>query len=441
MSVYSKRLGGIALGSLLALACLSQPARAYGPEGLFGGRPMPDSTVNLNANVQPEDRPDRAQSVLQHPRPDYDPVPVTVASFDLYPSVEFGAAYDTNAFAAKTNAHDDGIFNTRPAVSAASNWNRHALQMTSYADFNAYRENDASNFNNYVVDFQGRYDVLNRTYFTGNAGYQHLSLPTTSPNNATGNDAQTFDVYKAGASFYRGAGLLHAYAGYDIKRLSYNNAATPNGGGDQTLFDRDQHTMSGGVSYELTENLKPYFKGRYNWRDYDRNAVRQSQGYDGVVGATADFGGITSLDAYVGWISQNYENFANDNVNRGVKFGGRLDWNVTGLTSVALEVNRSVEETSVANFNSFMATGGSATVTHELLRNLLVEGDFSFTRNAFQGFGTREDDQVVAGTGVRWLINRNLYADVNYNWQRRLSSAANADFLKHVVALRLGVQM
>lgn len=439
-NILTQKTFSLALFALALLCTISDRSFAYGPEGLFGGRPQPDSSVSINLNVSPEDRPDRAESVLEHKRPDYDPTPVTLGSFDIYPSIEFGGTYDTNIKSTKSNPQEDAIFDIRPVVTAASNWNRHSLQTTTYGDFNFYKSHDDNNFNNFVTDWQGRYDISNRTYLLGNAGYQHLSLPTTSADNVARAITQKFDVYKAGASFARSVGLVGASVGYNFERLDFSNDDTPSGGFDQTLYNRDRHTAFGKVSYSVSENLKPYIKSSVNWRDYDNNSSRQSDGYDAVVGAVADFGGITSIDAYIGWLSQNYENFQGGTVNDGVKFGGQLNWNPTGLTSVLLEVNRTIEETAVTNYNSYMSTGGSATITHELLRNVLIEGDFSFTRNDFEGNGNRQDDEFITGGGTRWMINQNLYTDFIYNWQRRLSNDNGQDYTKHIGSVRLGVQ-
>jgi len=428
--------------AFVVLMALSGAANAYGPEGMFGGRLRPDNMIVFGAPIQPEDRPQRAQSVLQHPRPDYDPVPVTVGSFELFPSVELGGNYDSNIFATQDNTTADGIVSLRPAVSAFSNWNRHALSMTAFGDINFYQDNPNENFIDFATDVQGRYDIMAQTWMTGRLGYQHLAEPRSSPDAVNGSEPTTFNVARGGLSAYRGIGKLKPSIDYDLTRYMYNDTPSSAGKIDQSYRDRTYNVISPKISYDLTENFKPYVRGGYNWRTYDNNHQRQSEGYEAVVGTVADFGGITSVDLYAGWMSQNYDNFAFDKkTNDGVKFGGRLEWNVTGLTSVVLETSRTIEETTDANFNSYKATGGSATVTHELLRNLLLEADFGFTRDDYVGNGSRQDDNISAGGGARWLINRYLYSDLIYNWSNRDSDAPGADYDRHLVTVRLGVQM
>jgi len=441
MSFYVKKFSVITSGLFALLAFMSNPAKAYGPEGMFGGRLNPDSTVVLDVPVQPEDRPFRAQSVLQHPRPDYDPVPVTLGTFELFPSIEFGGTYDSNIYATPSDKVDDGIFNLRPTVSAFSNWNRHALSMTTYGDINFYADKTDENFNNYVTELQGRYDVMAQTWLMARGGFQHLAEPRSSPDAVAGSEPTTFDVIKSGLSAFRGPGKIKVGMDYNMSRFDFNDTPSSTGTIDQSGRNRFEHVVSTRVTYNLTENFKPYVKGGYNWRLYDHNDPHDSEGYEAVVGTTADFGGITSADVFVGWLSQDYDKYTTNNVNDGIKFGGRLEWNVTGMTSVVLEANRTIEETTGDDFNSYKVTGGSATVTHELLRNLLLEADMSFSRDDFQGVLSRQDDVISAGGGARWFINRNLYSDFIYDWTHRMSDVDGAGYAKHLVSVRLGVQM
>lgn len=426
---------------LCMILAMTGPAFAYGPEGLFGGRPNPDNTAAVQNAVQTDVQPERAVSVLQHPRPDYDPVPVTVGSFNLFPSLEVGAAYDSNIYATPaTGRADDEITSLRPTLNAVSTWSRHALAFTASGDSNFFASHTKEDYNNALIGAQGRYDIANQTWLAARGGYQYAAEARTSPNNAGGSEPTTFNAYTAGLSGFRGAGVVQAQLDYDLKRLTYNNTPSATGSINQTFRDRDEHVMGGKVFYAVSDNFKPYVQAHYNIRQYDNNSARSSDGYDASAGAKWDFGGITTLDAYAGWLSQNYGNFGVSPTNSGVNFGGRLTWNVTGLTTVALEGNRSIEETTVAGFNSFKATGGSATVTHELLRNLLVEGHAAYTQDAFNGSGSRTDDIVNAGSGARWFLNNHVYTDVDYNWSHRSSNQAAQGYVDHLVMMRVGLQ-
>ncbi|MFA6279333.1 MAG: outer membrane beta-barrel protein [Bdellovibrionales bacterium] len=437
-----KQWGGCALLTVAALLASASSAQAYGPEGLFGGRPQPDSTIVIGNPVDlKNDRPERAESVLEHPRPDYDAAPIEMGSFELFPTLELGETYDSNIYAAPNDERDDAIGTIRPIVNLFSNWGRHALSVTTFGDINYYSQHASEDYKNAVVDVNGRYDILAETWLGAHAGYQRLAESRTSPNAVNGTEPTTFGVAKGGLSFYRGVGLLKVNADYDYKRFDYDN--TPSTGGllDQSTRNRNEHVVGGKLGYQVSGNLKPYIRGAYNVRDYDNNPTHQSDGFETVVGATADLGGITSVDLFAGWMVQNYDDFITNKVANSPKIGGRLDWNVTGMTSVVLEADRTIEETTLDGYNSFYQTGGSATVTHELLRNVLLEGNVAYSHADFNGLGEREDDMVSAGLGGRYLINRNLYTDLLYNWDDRNSTDNTSDYTRNMVTMRLGVRL
>jgi len=429
--------------SALLVAVGASSAHAYGPEGLFGGRPEPDSVVDFGMIPAPAtDRPERAESVLSRPRPDYDPVPFMIGDYALYPSVESGVSYDNNIYASNTNHNYDYIGTLRPVLSGQSDWGRDSLAFTTYGDINQFSNYTHESYQNALADVQGRYDIANGTWVGGYGGIEHLIEPRSSPNNVEGKDPTTFDLFKAGASGYRGVGLFHGEADYDFQRLAYDNVPAANGGLiNQDYRTRNQNSILGKVTYDADAEIVPFVRVGYNRRDYDSDSLRQSQGYVTDVGSTFDFGGITSVEAYVGYLSQDYYNFSTRSVNAAPDFGGRIDWNVTGMTSLALEGSRSIEETIEPNFNSFLRTGGSATLTHELRRNLLVEADANYSRDDYRGIGSQHDDIFGLGTGFRWLINRNFYSDVSYNWSRRVSTDPSIGYMDNVITFRVGANM
>lgn len=435
------------LNSSVLLAVLmtiggAAPAHAYGPEGLFGGRPQPDSSLVLGEPVElRNDRPERAEHVLDHPRPDYDPAPIEMGSFELFPSLELGETYDDNIYAAHSDKRDDMVGTVRPIVGLFSNWGRHALSVTAIGDVNYYSEHADENYHNAAVDVNGRYDIANKEWVALRAGYQNLAEQRSSPNDQGGSEPTTFNLAKAGLTFYRGVGQVKLNADYDLKAFDYNDTPSSLGTIDNSPRNRQEHVMGATIGYDVTGNFRPYIRGAYNIRNYDHNPTHESTGFEGVLGATADFGGITSLDLFAGWMEQNYDKFPTDKKASSPKIGGRLDWNVTGLTSVVLEANRTIEETPLSGYNSFFATGGSATITHELRRNVLLEGDLSYTNYDFNGSNDLEDNVYSAGLGARYLINRNLYTDFLYNWERRTSDQSESEYTRNLGSVRLGVRL
>ncbi|MCL2468773.1 MAG: outer membrane beta-barrel protein [Alphaproteobacteria bacterium] len=437
---YSVLLAG------LMTVIMSPAAQAYGPEGLFGGRPKPDGTIALGNPVDlRQDRPERAQSVLEHPRPDFDPVPLEFGSFELYTTLELGESYDSNIYATRRNTRDDAVGTIRPIVNLFSNWNRHAVSITAFGDSNYFAFHPDENYNNGVIDVSGRYDIANQVWVNTRGGYQRLAESRTSPNSlGVLAEPTRFGMATGGVQGYYGPGKIKLSGGYDYRRFDYNNTPIIGGGTwDQKVRDRNEHVVGGKVAYEASANFKPYISAAYNRRDYDRaDALHDSNGYEGLIGFEADLGGITSVELFAGWMTQHYKDspYSKKRISS-PRLGARVDWNVTGLTSVAFEANRTIEETSLLGYNSFYQTGGSATITHELLRNVLLEGNVGYSHFDFNGDGNRKDNGLSSGVGTRYLVNRNLYGDLIYNYERRFSNDQDSRFGRHIAMLRVGIHL
>ena len=79
-----------------------------------------------------------------------------------------------------------------------------------------------------------------------------------------------------------------------------------------------------------------------------------------------------------------------------------------------LSASTGIDETTVifegdaadANFQNTVALD----VTHELLRNVLLNANVGYARDDFEGT-SRTDNIFSAGTGVSYLLNRNLSLD------------------------------
>src|SRR5690606_39515818 len=101
---------------------------------------------------------------------------------------------------------------------------------------------------------------------------------------------------------------------------------------------------------------------------------------------------------------------------------------------------RTVEETTQQGASGYFSSVYGASVDHELLRNLLVGAKLSYTINDYEGI-TREDDEYRAGVYGRYLMHRNLYVSLSYDYRERDSNVAGADFDKNIFMVRLETQL
>ena len=152
-----------------------------------------------------------------------------------------------------------------------------------------------------------------------------------------------------------------------------------------------------------------------------------------------DWGGITTAEAWIGYLEQDYYNYTGGSSVTAPDFGANILWNVDELTSVEGKAQRTVEETPFAGASSYLASEGSLAVSHELLRNVILQLSVLYDAIDYQDF-SRHDDLYNVGFGGRYYINHTLYSDLTYGYQRLTSDVAGNDYQAHTIFLRVGAQ-
>ena len=111
---------------------------------------------------------------------------------------------------------------------------------------------------------------------------------------------------------------------------------------------------------------------------------------------------------------------------------------------IILDLSSEIQETTVefegevaeANFENAVELD----VTHELLRNLLLNANARFERDDFEGTG-RTDNTWSAGAGATYLVNRNLSLDASYRYSKRDSDDNDAEFTRNIVLLGITARL
>lgn len=392
----------------------------------------------------------RGETVTNRNRPDFDALGARVGSFVVMPRLNVDTAFNDNIFATETAEESDVIVTTSPNVVVQSDWGNHSLRLQGGADIGRYIDNDAEDFEDYELNANGRIDVTRRTQIRLGAGYRREHERRSSPDDVAGVEPTIFDVFSASVEGSQKFNRVTLSLGGSIDQIDYDDVATA-GGGTINNDDRDRDVIKGTVraAYEIVPQYEAYVRGTYNVQNYD-SAVddngrnRDSDGYEVVVGAAIDFGGITFGDFYAGYRSQEYDDPLL-NTASGPVIGADVTWNVTPLTTVVGSASRVIRESTTrdavtGNFASgrFFTTVG-VRVDHELMRNVILGANVNVSQDDFEGIN-RTDEIYRAGIDAKYLINR--YASVGgmYRFRMRNSDLAGAEFTENVFLLRLLVQ-
>ena len=396
------------------------------------------------------DDPDPNVTVQERPRPDYDPLGIRAGSFLIYPSLTVSGQYDSNAFTTKDNEELDVTLITSPQIEINSNWNRHALNFAVGATGAANKEYSENDYLDAFAEASGRLDVRRDDILTGKLRFDRSHDDRDDADNDTGDDNRGNLVrYYSGlvdGQYRHNFARFFTVLGAGIKRLEYENI------GDRQ-YDRRNRTEYGGrarLGYQLSPRIGPFVQGNVSYRDYDDDQIingeladRSNTGYRASVGTTVDITSILFGEMSFGYEARNYE-FDQLKDSSGFGANGALTWNVTPLTTVILDASSGADETTVT-FEGDTAEANlqnqvGLDVTHELLRNLLLNANVRYTRDDYEGT-SRTDNTYDLGAGVTYLINRNLSVNATYRFTTRDSDDTELEFDRNLVLVGITARM
>ena len=419
------------------------------PNNVTTNPPQPQRPAAL-----PEEVPE-GQTVMQRPHPDYQPSGVPIGSFILFPDLTIGQSFNSNILGTPRNTQSDFITAIQPSVDLRSNWNTNALNFHFDDSFQKYAEHPGQDYNDYSFSSDGRLDVLRDTQIFGGIGYSVRHEPVYSVNNPGSiNPAFTTTVPEQYSDLAANAAIQHSFdrltvrldANYDKFDFSDVTAAT----GqliNMHLQNYNQELLTFKTSYELAPQRQVYLLGTYNWRNYEfardlTGVNRDSQGYSAAAGFSYDLTGVTTVDLYAGYLRQNYLAPLRDAT--GPTGGAKVTWNVTRLTTVTATAARGVAETVVEQngvpASSYLVTSAQLRVDHELLRNLILDGNVGYEADQFQGV-PRTDKYYSAGVSAKYLIDRHFSASLGYTFLTRDSTFSAVDFNQSIVLLSFSAHL
>jgi hypothetical protein len=394
-------------------------------------------------------------SVTDRPRPEDDPLGIRFGDFFFFPRIELDEYYDDNIFATTNDKVSAFITELQPGFAIRSNLPQNAIDLTVGGAFTRYSNNTGLNTDDGFGDLTGRLDVDNTHYFSGDVRVEQNHINLGEPE-VPGNAASPliFNDYNATVAFDQ----YRLRIGYEISgsvRREEYDALPLVGGGFAPESQLNNFSYEGALRtyYEFSPGYQAYIRGAYNQRDYDHAEgfgvpILSSSGYRIDVGSRINLTGVTYIDAFVGYLDQNYEAAQYGSIG-GVDFGANVVWNATQLTTVKFQTGRTVQDintevlgTLAVNSPGFLQTTVGLSVDHELLRNLLLNGNITYTNDAFQNI-TRVDNIYAIGAGAKYLLNRNLYLGGSYLFQKVDSSgqAAMFPYTSNLFLLRISTQL
>ena len=370
-------------------------------------------------------------------------------NFRIRPSLSITETYDDNIYATDKKTVSDWITSTTPQLSVDSTWTEHSLKFRAGADFGRYWDNDGENYLDYWASAEGRYDLNETTNLFGGLGisFEHESRDSQDAT-IGGLEPTTYRSDNAHAGIKTIVGDTTYRIGGTYESLNFDNVQSV--GGVLINDDRDRELFGLGVraTHRLGEQYSIFAQALYDLRDYDQSPdqngfERDSDGYRAAVGLQSDFGNGNEAEAYVGIISQDYDDSRFDSVSK-MDFGGRLTLVPGESTKVTAKLQRSLNETTLAGSAGYINTALSGKIEHRISPRLIPYLSFSYQNADYLDIG-REDDTYSAEAGLKYYVARNAYISTGVTHLKRDSNDKGVvfgsdDFEKNSIFLTFATQ-
>jgi hypothetical protein len=367
-------------------------------------------------------------SVLQRDRPDYDALGMRAGVFVLFPKVNFTPTHTDNVFATETNEKSDTYLDFQPSVAVSSDWSRNSLDMNAGLNSRRFTDYSSQNYNNWNVDASGRLDVGSDSFVSGGVERKrdHITREQISfPANAANPIAtDTTDGFLRGVFQ---ANRIRLLGNVVVAKLEFKDVANINGGNINNAdrnFDTVATTLRG--DYAISPDTALFAEVKRTGYNYDAptitGAKRDSTQTEALLGASFDLTQLVRGEIGVGYLRREYDDPSFKKIS-GTALRGTLEYFPTPLATVTFNVRSSVEDSILATAGGYLSNFGSGRVDYELLRNVLLFGQFSYEKDDFRG-ADRTDKVKEAAIGGTYLLNRSVGVSAGYTYRDRESTGA-----------------
>ncbi|HEY4167666.1 MAG TPA: outer membrane beta-barrel protein, partial [Reyranella sp.] len=384
----------------------------------------------------------------------YDAKGVAVGSFRLFPELELNEVFNDNIYATPNTQSPTAAFIqvVRPTLDLRSDWNNHMLNLFARGAFGFYSGNNSIlNYQDLSAGFDGRIDIQRGWNVYGGASYNRRHEDPGSPN-VTSFAAQTiYNQISSNVGYYQEFNRLNVRLDGRMDNYTYfNNGLGPTQGViANSDRDRTEFREAARFGYEFSPGYQVWARGSLNQRTYvtvpdSQGFNRNSTGWDVVGGVTVDLGGITSFEAFVGYLQQNYQDSQFQTIST-PQFGLTGYWNPIRELMVKPFVRRTVEDSALTTAVSYVNTAFGTDVTYKFRPNIDVDahGDYSIADYGFFPGVTsqRYEQYLTLRASVLYRPTANFYIGPSYQYLHRDSNQPNSTYGQNMVMLRLGARL
>lgn len=446
-SVISKRAArGASVGSLVCIGLLhgvpaaaqSEVPAATESEVGEGGIALPADerrsavtsdlpTLRLSSgetstivSENPTDRDVRLtpQSVRGRSRPEYDPIGINVGGFTLFPELSGRAVYDSNVLAQSNGQSDlSSIVNGR--IRGETNWAVNRAVVEAGIRQQEYTDLGSESGTEYDLQASGNFEYTTGGTFSVSALREHRLVDR----GAVGEVLRTqkpvrLDRSSALASTRLQRGLVYGELSGRIDKFDYADARDPEDNlSNQQFRDATRYQLGAAGGVRIGPELYGFVSAERAWRRARLNSVpnRDTNELQILAGVRSEISPLWSGSVAAGYLQADFEDPTID-TRRSFALNANAEYYFTPLTTISLELDRSIQGIASVTTPAALVTSGRLSVDHELLRNLILSVSTSYEKADFEASDATTD-------------RFGLYAGAEYRLSRRISITGGANYL------------
>jgi hypothetical protein len=370
--------------------------------------------------------PQKAIAVQNRPRPEYDPLGITLGAFRLLPELTAGASYDDNIYATDTNTVGDSLSTVSGSFSLQSLAPEPSLSASGGFTSNTYLHHHVEDY----LDFNGQtgvgYSLGRATAFSASGQFSraHVAREDTGfPQEAI--EPPSFDtvggLMDVRHSLLRGNLDLSG----QFLSLNYHDARLAQGVDlSQDFKDHAELTLDLRNTFVVGQTVSAFLRIIHKQYDYKQGSDTGSLNRDATAdslggGATFEITNLMKGEIGVGVLHLRNHDVVNGHQNT-LSTLSNIEVYLTPIITAAATVERATGAANIIGSTNFISTNATARLDYELRRNLILTA--SFTRDYRLYTGIDQAETILRGSAkARWLLNRSLKFDLSYTVSRRTS--------------------
>ncbi len=364
---------------------------------------------------------DPGVTVTSRSRPEYDSSGVQVGTFVIRPNLVESVGYDNNVLGTP-RPQGSAVIETNASLTAASDYSLGNIQASLDVDSLQYPSQQLQSFTNFTAQLNAGYQVGN-DYATFN--YTHLTL-SELPGGLDVPLLQqplqfNIDILDLGYRINFGRTFLTPLL--DIASFNFGTSLVAGTNYNQSYRNRIVTTPSLTAGYELSTRrdvivvirdsqaiyLNPV--GGQPHRDYNDVAVLGGLDYDT---------GLIRYRVLAGYEFRQFQSPQFKPLQAPIVEASAI-WTPTGLTTVTGTASRRIQDSADETTTGYTLTFGQLQVDHEYMPNLLLRANVGAFVTQYSGSGSQSFYTV--GTGLSYLLNRNMQAGFSYDFTARTSGS------------------